>query len=184
MPEEKVSISAKIPFSLHTKLLESVKTNRFPDKTDCIIKGLSVILGNTQQETSSNTTILQDEILVLRSDLQNSLSKIEELQTVIRELPDPALLRAREEVLQVLLTEKDLRIKALENNLRDLKVFAYKPAVQERNTEVIPSNTLSEGLIKKLCPQCGNPFETGNNRRIYCSSSCNTAACRKRKKTL
>lgn len=177
MVEEKITISAKIPFSVHTKLVDSVKTNRFADKTEGITKGLEIILGITQQEPSCNTSVLQEEIRVLRLDLQNSLLKIEELQ---EEMP---ALRAREELLQVLLAEKDLRIEALENNLRDLRVFAYKP-VAERNTEVIQRNTLTDGLIKKLCAYCGNEFYTGNDRKMYCKPSCNTASCRKRKKSL
>lgn len=185
--DPKITITAKIPSSLHDKLLEAVKSKKFTDKTEGITQGLNVILGITQQEPSCNTqdllNVIQDkeaEIQVLRSDIQKYLSKLEELDP-----SEIATLRAREDVLRVLLDEKDRRIEDLSNNLRDLRVFAYKPVSQGEscNTAVIPRNMKAVGRILKICVVCGTEFYAENSRRIYCSPSCNTRACRQRKKS-
>lgn len=183
--ESKVPINAKIPFKLHLQLLEAVNRKEYSDKTDCIIKALDVLLNNTRQETEDNTTVIQErdlEIQVLRSEIQNNLSKINELQAVIHGIPDPqeiADLRARNNVIQELLNEKDKLIEALENNLRDLRVLTYKQGTQDSNTAIIPRNTQAAGLIQKVCKQCGNTFFTGNVRKETCGQKCRSAFSKK-----
>lgn len=191
MPEEaKIPINAKIPPKLHDKLLDAIKEKRYKDKTECITKGLKKILCNTEQEPESLSDVLQEKDTIIHNldfELRSNTAKLEDLQGVIRGLPDPinhAEIRATNDVLQVLLIEKDKRIEGLERELsRQDMLLHYMRSLETpvNNTPVIQSNIESNGLIKKICPECGKEFETGNVRRITCSSRCRSAKSKKKK---
>ena len=34
------------------------------------------------------------------------------------------------------------------------------------------------GILKRVCPVCSTPFDTLEQRRIYCSNACKTKSCR------
>jgi len=132
MPDEiRIPVNAKIPKSLHDKLIEAVNSQKFKDKTECITKGLEIILDNTHQESPPDENVLQDlknEIQKLQSELHEKYAKIEELQSVIQSFPnpvEPAEVQARDNVLHLLLEEKDRRIEGLEREVRNLDRFAH-----------------------------------------------------------
>lgn len=130
LDDSKTQITAKIPTELHNRLLEAVNSKKFENKTDCITKGLEIILSNTHQESPPDVTVLQEmknEIQNLQSELQKNYSKINELQSVIESLPDPLELievRARLEGMQALIEEKDARIHDPTREAETLNAFA------------------------------------------------------------
>lgn len=184
MPEDsKTSISAKIPTSLHNKLLEAVKEKKFDNKTDCITRGLEIILGNTHQSPSFFESVIQEkdaEIQRLTRDIQNISSKTSE----IRDSPELYELRAQASVIRELLEEKDRRITDLNREIEDLRSFAYyfkstEVKQIESPADVIQSNT---GGITKICKNCGRSFETGNIRKETCSNNCRSEFSKKNKR--
>lgn len=181
--ESKTSISAKIPTKLHNKLLEAVKLKKFDDKTDCITRGLEIILSNTYQSPSFFESVIREkdkEIQRLTHDLQNISSKSNEIQ----DPPELYELRAQASVIRELLEEKDRRIADLNREIEDLRSFAYYfKSVEVKQIEspasVIQSNT---GSITKVCKNCGRSFETGNSRKETCSNNCRSEFSKKKKR--
>jgi len=149
-PEIRIPITAKIPKSLHDKILDAVNSQKYADKTDCITKALEKILDNTEQSGQVAADVLQErenEIQKLTAELREKYDEIRELREVIQGLPDPvelAEVRARDDVLHLLLEEKDRRIEGLEREVGNLDRFAHYFA--EKKQEV---KQISEGGTKK-----------------------------------
>lgn len=132
MPDEiRIPINAKIPKSLHDALMAAVNAQEYTDKTQCITKALEKLLDNTEQDAQLTEEVLRekdDEIQKLQNELRANYAKITELQGIIERLPDPvelAEVRARDDVLHLLIEEKDKRIEGLEREVGNLNGFAH-----------------------------------------------------------
>ena len=118
-----------------------------------------------------------------------------------QELP---ALRAQVEVLQLLLQEKDERINDLKKENERLDFYAHyfksleykrleanteereivsqakeeKPAREPRQAQ---AGNKEKALIRKTCKNCGEVFDTYNNKKETCSDKCRTAFNRRKK---
>lgn len=132
MPDEiRIPVNAKISESLHSALLAAVNAGRYKDKTACITEALEKLLNNTQEETQTDSEVLQSkaaEIQNLETELRKNYAEIQRLQSVIQGLPDPlelAELHGQHAVIQRLLEEKDKRIEDLSKEVERLDMFAH-----------------------------------------------------------
>jgi chromosome segregation ATPase len=89
----KSSISAKIPTELYEKVQDAIKAEKHASNTECIIKGLNLLLRNPDQEDSRIKSLLQEkekEIQNMQNEVNRSKIEIQALQGEVK--------RSKEEV--------------------------------------------------------------------------------------
>ena len=75
--------------------------------------------------------------------------------------------------LLFLVTYADLGKRKRDMSLRKIKVkLQNQLAILENRKEP------NIGVLKRVCPVCSTPFDTLEQRRIYCSGACKTKSCR------
>jgi len=145
----KSSISAKIPTELYEAVQEAIKQEKYTSNTECIIKGLNLLLRNPDQENTEEELLLQEkekevknlqeevnrskeEVRVLHEEVnrskENSLNQIKSLEESLSKAPDLvefAQLQARYEGLQEIIRQKDEMIYILKQTNETLNTFAH-----------------------------------------------------------
>lgn len=187
----KITISAKLSKPLHDLLAQAVEDKQYKDKTDCITQALEKLLSNTHQEPLFNPEVIHErdkEIHRLTQELRATQTKLDELQRITKELPDPlelAVLRAQDEGLRALIEEKERTIEILLREVSRFEriEFSQSHGIQEvSNTQVIQRNSKRiswKESIQKFCLNCNTEFETRNQRKVFCSGKCKTAYYRR-----
>jgi len=82
----KSSISAKIPTELYEEVQEAIKAKKYTSNTECIIKGLNLLLSNPDQEGTEDKQILKEKEKKIQN-LQEEVncSKVE-IQSLLEEV--------------------------------------------------------------------------------------------------
>lgn len=78
----KSSISAKIPTELYEEVQAAIKESKYTSNTECIIKGLILLLSNQDQKDSETDILLQEkekEIQNLQNEVNSSKVEIQAL---------------------------------------------------------------------------------------------------------
>jgi Arc/MetJ-type ribon-helix-helix transcriptional regulator len=146
----KSSISAKIPTELYEEVQAAIKEEKYTSNTECIIKGLNLLLRNPLQESIEEKSLLQEketEIHTLQEKVKHSKEEIHALQEEVKRSKEEVN-RSKEEVNRSK-EEYTRQIKDLEESLRkapDLEEFSR---LQARSEELEKHNQTLKGEIEK-----------------------------------
>jgi Arc/MetJ-type ribon-helix-helix transcriptional regulator len=139
----KSSISAKIPTELYEEIQEAIKAEKYTSNTECIIKGLILLLGNPDQESTEEMSLLQEK----EKEIQNRQEEVNRSKGEIHALQEEVN-RSKEEVKR---NKEDYtrQIKNLDEKLKEAPDLSEFARLHARSEELEKHNSTLKGELEE-----------------------------------
>jgi Arc/MetJ-type ribon-helix-helix transcriptional regulator len=109
----KSSISAKIPTELYEEVQAAIKEEKYTSNTECIIKGLTLLLRIPDQEDLETNSLLPEkekEIQSLQKEVNSSKAEVQSLQEEVKRSKDEVSRSKEDYIRQIKSLEEKLNV--------------------------------------------------------------------------